>query len=476
MAGSLVSDYGIGDTNFDNMMLTLDKVYKGKKSLTFTEINSREVPQIAAGSWADVNGALYKFDSNESISTTDPVTSSTVASGIIYIVLIPSGSSCTAAFTATAPTFSDSKQGWYGSGGLANYRYVGITFKTDLSSMIIYTRKILIENNGNKDSNEFFKRSFLPNRGWRKTPLAVTSVDWDAVVYSPSLGLYAAVAAAVATNTIMTSTDGEFWTARTSPASIPYRDICWSEDLGLFCAVASSTSTSSIVTSSDGVTWTARSYTNSAGYYCVEWSPELSIFVALEGDVSGTANSVITSSDGITWTQSTGLNLAFRSIAWAPEISLFCAVGSTGAVATSPDGTTWTSRTAAASNSWEGIAWAGRLNRFVVVGRSGTNDRVMYSSDGITWTSAVTPIDNNWYDIAWSNEINLFVACAGSGTGDRIMTSNDGITWTTRKVVEDYFWKTICWNDVDLNFVMLSYDNSGPEPSAVGMVSDYGVF
>jgi len=124
MAGSLVSDYGIGDDNIENMQLTLDKAYKGFYSLTITELDSDVVPQIAAGSWIDDNGALYKFDSNESPSTTDPVTSSTVADGEIYICLIPAGSSITAAFTATAPTWSDSKQGWYGTSGQANYRYL----------------------------------------------------------------------------------------------------------------------------------------------------------------------------------------------------------------------------------------------------------------------------------------------------------------------------------------------------------------
>jgi hypothetical protein len=34
--------------------------------------------------------------------------------------------SITAAFTATAPTWSDSKQGWYGTGGQANYRYTNV--------------------------------------------------------------------------------------------------------------------------------------------------------------------------------------------------------------------------------------------------------------------------------------------------------------------------------------------------------------
>ena len=39
------------------------------------------------------------------------------------LLLVPAGSSITAQFTNTAPTWSDSKQGWYGTGGQSNYRY-----------------------------------------------------------------------------------------------------------------------------------------------------------------------------------------------------------------------------------------------------------------------------------------------------------------------------------------------------------------
>jgi len=61
----------------------------------------------------------------------------------------------------------------------------------------------------------------------------------------------------------------------------------------------------------------------------------------------------MTSPDGITWTNRTApYSNQWRSICWAPELSLFCAVGRTGTyrVMTSPDGINWTARTAAAGN------------------------------------------------------------------------------------------------------------------------------
>lgn len=202
--GTKVSDFAIGDSNIESVMLTLDKAYKNQDSITLTEIATTTIPEIAGGGWCENNGALYKFDIDEAISTTDPVTSATVADGTVYICLIPAvgtasgattdatgysigatvitlasagtgsilagdkvqfagdtkkytvssgdadvsnggtitiealttaipasataitlhGASISAAFTATAPTWSDTKQGWYGTGGQANYKFI----------------------------------------------------------------------------------------------------------------------------------------------------------------------------------------------------------------------------------------------------------------------------------------------------------------------------------------------------------------
>ncbi len=141
MAGSKVSDYAIGDANLDNIMLTLDKTYLGKMSLSLTEMATTTVPQIAAGSWSEVDGSLYKFDSNEAISTTDPVNGGTVADGVCYITLVPSGSSCTAAFVDTAPVWNPAKQGYYYA--TTSYRVVGRCTKSGSS----YTLKYIYLNN-----------------------------------------------------------------------------------------------------------------------------------------------------------------------------------------------------------------------------------------------------------------------------------------------------------------------------------------
>ncbi|MGD8305205.1 MAG: hypothetical protein PVF17_01000 [Ignavibacteria bacterium] len=258
MAGTKVSNYAIGDENIEEMQLTIDKAYKGKCSLTISELNTTTQPVIEAGSWIDNNGALYKFDSNETISTTDPVTSSTVADGTVYICLIPDsgtasgattdasgysigatsitlasagtgdiltgdnirfagdtnlytvasgdadvsnggtitlespglkqaipssatginmvGGSITASFTATPPTFSNTKQGWYGTGSQANYRYLNYIM---VKSGTTYDNKYAV------DDQLFSKSICVVSKSATSTysSIGYFSIDFDQKIY-----------------------------------------------------------------------------------------------------------------------------------------------------------------------------------------------------------------------------------------------------------------------------------------------------
>jgi len=223
MAFELKNDYSNSDANILAMQDALDSTFFGKiDSITLTEFDSATVPAIAAGSAVECNGALYKATTEIAISTTDPVTDSTVADGTVYALLVPTSGtasssttdttgyatttteitlasagtgtilvgdrvqfagdshtyevttgdadvsdggsiviaspgllasiaasavaitiysgSLTSAFTATAPTWSDSKQGWYGTGDQANYRYIARALKATAS----YTEKYIM--------------------------------------------------------------------------------------------------------------------------------------------------------------------------------------------------------------------------------------------------------------------------------------------------------------------------------------------
>lgn len=149
MAGAKVNNYSNIDTNIQALQLTTDKVFKGLHQLTLTEMDTTTVPAIAAGSVVECNGALIKYDSEEAIVTTDPHTSATVADGAVYVVI--KGADYTVYFTATAPTWSDSKQGYYGLTTWANDRYVGWTYKATAS----YT---------GKTSDIFDKKNIIKSR------------------------------------------------------------------------------------------------------------------------------------------------------------------------------------------------------------------------------------------------------------------------------------------------------------------------
>lgn len=144
MSGALVNNYSQVDSNILEVQLTLDATRVGFHQVSLTNYDSTSESQIAAGSIIEVGGALYKFTANETI-TGSP------SDGTVYIMIVPSGTTCTAQYTNTAPTWSDSKNGWYGTGGSAGYRY--LEFSVDLDSTNWY--------NKHEFTNLFIKQKIL---------------------------------------------------------------------------------------------------------------------------------------------------------------------------------------------------------------------------------------------------------------------------------------------------------------------------
>lgn len=156
MAFDKINNYANGDDNIEAMQLTMDKIYRGKLSISLTEMDTSTIPAIEAGSWADNNGALFEKDTGtESISTTDPKTSSTVADGTVYAYFVPGTGEVTAAFSATEPEWSASKQGWYGTAtgvDMTNYRCFAKMTKSGSS----YTDKMVVIGGSNDLNGRLF--------------------------------------------------------------------------------------------------------------------------------------------------------------------------------------------------------------------------------------------------------------------------------------------------------------------------------
>jgi len=125
MAGTKISEYGVGDVNLTALMSAADTQRRGYCAVSLTNYDTDDEPAIAEGSVIEVNGALFEFQADESIGGSP-------SDGTVYIKVIPSGSSCTAEFDNDAPAWDDERQGWYESG--TNNRYLPFAMTLDTGS------------------------------------------------------------------------------------------------------------------------------------------------------------------------------------------------------------------------------------------------------------------------------------------------------------------------------------------------------
>jgi hypothetical protein len=206
-----------------------------------------------------------------------------------------------------------------------------------------------------------------------------------------------------------------------------------------------------IIYSSNGTTWASTASITNNDWRSIAYGSVSGNDVLVAVSNSGTGDRIMRSIDSMNiWsTVSSPADYNWTSITWSADLSLFCAVASSGnnnRVMTSPDGLTWTLRTSASNNNWQSVIWGGSVGqqKFVAVSSTGIGNRVMTSPDGITWTSRVSSEDNYWTSITWAPSLGLFCAVAASGT-HRVMTSPNGITWTNRNASDNYDWRSITW-------------------------------
>jgi len=150
-------------------------------------------------------------------------------------------------------------------------------------------------------------------------PTAMAGTSWQSICFGN--GRFVAVGNS-GTDRVAYYEDGT-WVRVTPPADNQWMGVCFGD--GLFVAVAADgTATQRVMTSSDGETWTLRT-TPSIGagqWFDVTWGDGLFVAIAAVG---GDQN-VMTSPDGINWTIETGAqgSMSWRSITHAN--SLFVAI------------------------------------------------------------------------------------------------------------------------------------------------------
>ena len=132
MAGTKLNNFSTVDVNLTAIMSTLTALYKGLFKLSLTDFDTDVRPQVAVGSVIDLNGSLYLFDEDTAGTVTPD-------DGIVYMKIVPSGSTASVVFTSVAPSWSDEKQGWYFP--LSSHRYIAKMIKSGTA----YSQKILYD-------------------------------------------------------------------------------------------------------------------------------------------------------------------------------------------------------------------------------------------------------------------------------------------------------------------------------------------
>lgn len=113
MATDKINNYSIGDNNFESVMLTLDQTFRNKH-----DCYSFSATALKAGSVIEINGSLYPV--TQDVTLPDMTSKK-------YLMAVPSSAGTfTLLATSTAPTWSDAKQGFYGTSTTANYKYIAV--------------------------------------------------------------------------------------------------------------------------------------------------------------------------------------------------------------------------------------------------------------------------------------------------------------------------------------------------------------
>jgi len=183
--------YSNSDVSIIDLMNTTDSTFKGRHQVSLTNYDNTSLPAIAIGSIVENNGSLFEFTSETAISGSP-------SDGSVYIYLVPSGDPAlgtaiiTPTFSNVAPTWSDSKQGWYGTGGSANYRYLEYKM-TKASSNYKDKRSISNDNAGYFISYVMTSSGSVSLTANSAITLLFDSKIYDKLTdYSPSTGIFTA--------------------------------------------------------------------------------------------------------------------------------------------------------------------------------------------------------------------------------------------------------------------------------------------
>jgi hypothetical protein len=210
---------------------------------------------------------------------------------------------------------------------------------------------------------------------------------------------------------IATSTDGLDWTARAP--GVELNAVAYGN--GTFVAVGPM---GAVLTSSDGASWIPASSGSTQNLAAVAFGNGR--FVATNAAAAG-KGSVLVSTDGVHWTPAEAGTAYNQAVTFGA--GRFVVAGSGTSVATSTDGSIWTEAPLGAYANLLGIAHG--AGRFVAVGDQGA---VYTSTNATAWGPGSSPTSAPLQGIVWTE--GRFVAV---GWGGGIYTSPDGLQFTARQ-------------------------------------------
>ncbi len=243
--------------------------------------------------------------------------------------------------------------------------------------------------------------------------------------------------------TILTSTDGVVWTARTSGVYTNLYGVGGYTDFLVACGADGV-----LLSSTDAATWTSRTSGTYRALRAVSVYSTTPVWI-----VVGDGGVILTSTNLTSWTsQTSGVSTDLNGVVYGS--SLYVAVGDSGVILTSTDYTAWTSRTSGVTTALYGIAYADSVYKAV-----GADGVLLGSSNGTTWAATSNDAEDDLLCISYNRSEDSWCM---AGAESELHTSTDGSTWTEVEV-EPAFGYDYCFalpGDY-LQFLGVSLDEDG---------------
>ncbi len=131
MACTIVSTPATGAADWTGWITQQGLTDRGFMRVSLTNFSASAASNVATGSVMELAGSIYSFtDTTISLAAGTPS-----AAQAVYYTIIPAagGTTCTVVMEGTAPTWVDSKQGYYASAASLT-RYIGGTYLNSLTS------------------------------------------------------------------------------------------------------------------------------------------------------------------------------------------------------------------------------------------------------------------------------------------------------------------------------------------------------